>query len=44
MRAVPIDKRTLSRLAIAAGLPMAPALIFGTPADHLIRSVWKLIV
>jgi hypothetical protein len=44
MRAAPIDKRTFFRLAIAAGLPMAPALIFGTPADQLIRSVWKLIV
>lgn len=43
MRAAPIDKRTLIGLAIAAGLPMAPVVMLGTPADQLIRSVLKLL-
>jgi hypothetical protein len=44
MSEAPIDKRTLAGLALAAGLPMAPVLILGTPADQLIRSVLKLLV
>jgi hypothetical protein len=43
MRTCPIDKRTLVGLILAAALPMAPVLIFGTPADQLVSAVWKLI-
>jgi hypothetical protein len=43
MRTYPIDKRTLVGLILAAALPMAPVLIFGTPADELIGAVWKLL-
>jgi len=43
MRVAPIDKGTLIGLAIAAVLPIAPVLILGTPADQLIRTVFKLL-
>jgi hypothetical protein len=43
MRLVPLNKRTLIGLAIAAGLPMIPVLVLGTPADQLIRSVLNLL-
>jgi hypothetical protein len=36
MRIVPIDKPTLISLAVAAGLPMVPVVVFATPADELI--------
>jgi hypothetical protein len=43
MRVVPIDKRTLIGLALAAALPMAPVLLLGTPADQMIQALWNLL-
>jgi len=43
MRVAPIDKHTLIGAPIAAVLPMVPVLIFGTPANQLIRTVLKLL-
>jgi hypothetical protein len=44
MRLVPIDKPTLIALAVAAALPMAPVVLFATPADELVRAVLKMLV
>jgi hypothetical protein len=44
MRMVPIDKRTLLGLALAAVLPMGPVLLLAAPAEDLIRAVLKLLV
>jgi hypothetical protein len=43
MQVVPIDKRTLINLAVAAALPMAPVFIFATPADELVGAVIKML-
>jgi hypothetical protein len=43
MRLVPIDKRTLISLAVAAVLPMVPIALIVTPANELIRDVLKLL-
>ena len=40
---VPIDKRTLLGLAVAAALPMLPVVLFATPADELIGAVMKML-
>jgi hypothetical protein len=40
---VPIDRRTLFCLAIAAVLPMVPVVLFATPADQLVRAVLKML-
>ena len=43
MSAVPIDKRTLIGLVVAAALPMLPVILFATPADELIGAVLKML-
>jgi hypothetical protein len=43
MRLAPVARSTLVGLAIAAVLPMIPVLVLGTPADELIRTLWKLL-
>lgn len=43
MRVVPIDKRTLLGLVVAAALPMLPVVLFATPADELIGAVMKML-
>jgi hypothetical protein len=43
MRIMPIDKRTLLGLAIGAVLPMVPVLILATPAEDLLRTVFRLL-
>lgn len=43
MGIVPIDKRTLVALAVAAALPMVPVVLYATPADDLIRAVLKML-
>ena len=43
MRIVPIDKPTLISLAVAAGLPMLPVVLFATPANELIGAVLKML-
>jgi hypothetical protein len=43
MRIIPIDKRTLLGLAIGAVLPMVPVLILATPAEDLLRTVFRLL-
>jgi hypothetical protein len=35
MSVVPIDRRTLVALALAAALPMLPIVVFATPANDL---------
>jgi len=43
MGLVPIDKPTLITLALAAALPMAPVVLYVTPADEVIRVVLKML-
>jgi hypothetical protein len=43
MALVPIDKRTLITLAVAAALPMVPVVLYATPADELVRGVLKML-
>lgn len=43
MRVVPIDRHTLIVLAVAAALPMAPVVFFATPAQELVRVVFRLL-
>jgi heme/copper-type cytochrome/quinol oxidase subunit 4 len=43
MGIMPIDKPTLITLAVAAALPMAPIVLYATPADMLIRTVLKML-
>jgi hypothetical protein len=43
MRIVPIGKRTLAVLAVAATLPMVPVILYATPADELVRTVAKML-
>lgn len=43
MGMVPIDRPTLIGLVTAAALPMAPVVIFGTPAAELARGVMMLL-
>jgi hypothetical protein len=43
MIAVPIGRRTLIELALAAVLPMIPVILFATPADQLIHAVLKML-
>jgi len=43
MRVVPIDRRTLLGLAVAAVLPMLPVVFIATPADELIGVVIKML-
>ncbi|HXJ78745.1 MAG TPA: hypothetical protein VMS64_08710 [Candidatus Methylomirabilis sp.] len=43
MGVVPIDRRTLIVLALAAALPMLPVVIFATPANELIGAVIKML-
>ena len=43
MRIVPIDRPTLITLAVAAGLPLVPVLLFVTPANELIADVLKML-
>jgi hypothetical protein len=43
MIAVPIAKRTLIELTVAALLPMIPLIIFATPVDDLVRAVLKML-
>ena len=40
---VPIGRRTLIELAVAAALPMVPVILFATPAEQLIRAVLKML-
>jgi hypothetical protein len=40
---VPITRRTLMTMAIAAALPMVPVILFATPADQLVRAVLKML-
>ena len=43
MSVVPIDRRTLVALALAAALPMLPIVVFATPANELIGAVLKML-
>jgi len=43
MQVVPIDKRTLVSLAVAAALPMLPVVVFATPANELVGAVIKML-
>ena len=43
MRIVPIDRSTLIILAVAAGLPLVPVVLFVTPANELIGDVLKML-
>ncbi len=43
MRVVPIDRPTLISLAVAAALPMAPVVLFETPANELVKIVLKML-
>jgi len=43
MGLVPLDKPTLITLALAAALPMAPVVLYATPADEVIRIVLKML-
>jgi hypothetical protein len=43
MTPVPISRRTLIELAVAAALPMVPVILFATPAEELIRAVLKML-
>jgi hypothetical protein len=43
MRIVPIDRPALITLAVAAGLPLVPVLVFVTPANELIGDVLKML-
>lgn len=43
MWVVPIGKRTLAVLAIAAALPMLPVVLYATPADELVRTVVRML-
>ena len=44
MKAVPINKSTLTSLAAAAALPMVPLIVLVTPADKLMRAVLKMLI
>ena len=44
MRPVPVDKRTLISLGLAAVLPLIPVLILATPAEEPIRTLLKLLM
>ena len=43
MRIIPIDKRDLITLALAAALPMVPVVLLATPVDELVRLVLKML-
>jgi hypothetical protein len=43
MGIVPVDKRTLLALALAAALPMLPVILLVTPADEVIHAVLKML-
>ena len=43
MTLIPIDRRTLISLAMAAVSPMIPVILFATPADQLVRAVLKML-
>ena len=43
MRIVPIDRPTLITLAVAAGLPIVPVVLFVTPANEVIGDVLKML-
>jgi hypothetical protein len=43
MRIAPIDRRTLTVLALAAALPMVPVVFLATPADEVLRMVLKML-
>jgi hypothetical protein len=43
MWVVPIGKRTMVVLAVAAGLPMVPVVLYATPADALVRAVLNML-
>jgi hypothetical protein len=43
MRIVPIDRPALITLAVAAGLPLVPVLLFVTPANELVGDVLKML-
>jgi hypothetical protein len=43
MTLVPIDKRALVSLAVAAAPPMLPVILLATPTDDLIRHVLKML-
>ena len=43
MRIVPIDRPTLITLAVAAGLPIVPVVLFVTPASELLGDVLKML-
>ena len=43
MTVVPIGKRALVSLAVAAALPMLPVILLATPTDELIRDVLKML-
>jgi len=40
---IPLDRRTLTALVIAAALPMVPVILIATPIDELIRGVLKIL-
>jgi len=43
MTLVPIDRRTLISLAMAALSPMVPVILLATPADQLVRAVLRML-
>lgn len=43
MTVVPINKRALVSLAVAAASPMLPLILLATPTDELIRHVLKML-
>ncbi len=43
MRVVPIGKRTLIVLAVAAALPMVAVVLYATPADEMVRTVVRML-
>ena len=43
MRIVPMDKPTLIALAISAGLPMLPVVLYATPVSVLIKATLKML-
>jgi hypothetical protein len=43
MAVVPLDKRTLATLALAAALPMLPVVLMATPASELVGAVVKML-
>jgi hypothetical protein len=40
---LPITRRSLVELVVAAALPMVPVILFATPAEELIRAVLKML-